>query len=103
MEPPIKSLRMPPDELKKIKEQIAIVTAAITAAEVSTAGGRKILDLWRELKALRRQIEKLEAGKTNQTTNPGLGSGSIEEEQAGSEKVEQAQKVECHPQPRPGQ
>ena len=36
---------MPPEELKKIKERIAIVTAAINKAEVSNAGGKKILHM----------------------------------------------------------
>jgi hypothetical protein len=37
---------MPPEELKTIKERVAIVMAAINKAEVSNAGGKKILSLW---------------------------------------------------------
>ena len=83
MEDPINDLQMPSEELKNIKERIAIVTAAVNEAEVriQDAGGslgRAILPLCFELKALRVQAKNLESGKTNQTTDPGPGAGSTE-------------------------
>lgn len=69
---------MPSEELKKNKTQIAIVTAAINEAEVANSGARVILPLRSDLKALRRQAEKLEAGEIMHTTDPEPGSGLIE-------------------------
>jgi hypothetical protein len=80
MEPPVGGLQMPSQELKNIKSRIAVIIAAINEVEVSLDGakGKKILPLWSELKALRKQAETLETDEANKISSPDPVSESAE-------------------------
>ncbi len=81
MDDHINDLRMPTDEVKRIKERIARLLGDVNAAEakILNEGGsmaREVMPLVLQLRALRAQLKNLELGETNQPTDPGPGSGS---------------------------